>query len=46
MTTHLTIPLSQDLREAIRVAAALAGLSTSAWVRKILEAATRTTDRP
>ena len=36
MQTRLTIPLTQELRESIRVAAAKAGLSTAAWVRKIL----------
>lgn len=39
--TRLTIPLSQPLREAIRVAAAKAGLSTAEWVRQILQRAVR-----
>lgn len=37
--TRLTIPLSQELRERIRVAAAKAGLSTAAWVRQVLQVA-------
>ena len=42
METRLTIPLSQELREVIRIAAATAGLSTAAWVRKILHDAAKT----
>ena len=42
METRLTIPLTKELRESIRIAAAKAGLSTAAWVRKILQDAAKT----
>ena len=44
MATHLTLVLTSELREAIRIAAAKAGLSTAAWVRKILEHASGSKD--
>ena len=42
MQTRLTIVLTRELRESIRIAAAKAGLSTAAWVRKILQDAAQT----
>ena len=44
MATHLTLVLTSELREAIRIADAKAGLSTAAWVRKILEHASGSKD--